>query len=469
MSLGNSIGACLAILACCLAGAPFLFADDSPPRVISSTREDGYRGIWFTLGQFSEHGDKYSGGLGTYTAKHVPLAVYSPEAEKTFFVYGASKKGKRYLLAMASHYDHRTGTVPRPTIVHDKEGVDDPHDNPSISLDEHGHVWVFVSGRGRRRPGFIYRSVEPHGTDAFERVHEGEFTYPQPWWREGEGFLHLFTRYSRGRELYFATSGDGRDWSEAVKLAGMGGHYQVSNQHRGRVFTAFNMHPGGNVDLRTNLYYLETQDHGQSWQTVDGTTVSLPLTDRKGAGLVRDYEAEGRLVYVKDIQLDAQGHPVILIVTSAHHQPGPGGEPRRFTVVHWDGGEWRFHDVARTTHNYDMGSLYIEPETTWRVIAPTEPGPQRWGTGGEIAIWTSRDSGVTWEKERAVTSGSEFNHAYVRRPVNAREDFYAFWADGNPDELSPSRLYFIDKTGSRLRRLPYDMEGETAVPEEITP
>src|SRR5687767_8564395 len=49
------------------------------------TRPDnGYRGIWFTLGQFSKHGDKYSGGLGTYTANHVPLAVYAPQVDKTF-------------------------------------------------------------------------------------------------------------------------------------------------------------------------------------------------------------------------------------------------------------------------------------------------------------------------------------------------------------------------------------------------
>ena len=46
----------------------------------SFPKYDGYQGIWFTLGQFSEYGDKYSGGLGTYTAKHVPLAVYSAEA-----------------------------------------------------------------------------------------------------------------------------------------------------------------------------------------------------------------------------------------------------------------------------------------------------------------------------------------------------------------------------------------------------
>ena len=38
----------------------------------------------------AEYGDKYSGGLGTYTAKHHPLAIYSEEANKTFFVYGGT-------------------------------------------------------------------------------------------------------------------------------------------------------------------------------------------------------------------------------------------------------------------------------------------------------------------------------------------------------------------------------------------
>ena len=321
--------------------------------------------------------------------------------------------------------------------------------------------------RPQARPGFIYRATEPYSTDAFERVYEGEFTYPQPWWVEGEGFLHLHTRYTRGRELYFVTSRDGREWSEAAKLAGMGGHYQISNAEGGRAFFVFNMHPGGNVDRRTNMYYVETRDFGQSWQNVRGASLTLPLEDPRGPALVRDYQSEGRLVYNKDIRLDAEGNPVILTVTSADHRPGPDGEPRTVSVVRWDGAEWQFHDVTQTTHNYDTGSLYIEEDGAWRIIFPTEPGPQRWGTGGEVAIWVSRDKGEHWSKEKDVTTGSALNQMYVRRPVNARDDFYAFWAEGNPDELSPSRLYFTDREGSQVWRLPYEMDGEFAGPEPV--
>jgi len=429
-------------------------------------KDDGYRGIWFTLGQVSEYGDKNPGGFATYTAKHLPLAVYSPEADKTFFVYGGAKQGKRHLLAMASYYDHRRGVVPRPVIVHDKQGVDDPHDNPSIALDEHGHIWVFVSGRARRRPGFKYRSVEPLSIERFELISEEEMAYPQPWWIDGKGFLHLFTKYTGVRELYWNTSPDGRSWTEHQKLAGMGGHYQTSNRRGNRVITAFNMHPGGVCDQRTNLYFVQTTDMGRTWQTADGTPLETPMTDPQCPALVRDFRSEKRLVYMKDINFDADGNPIILVVTSAHYQPGPIGDPRIWTIAHWDEQQWRFHEVTRSTGNYDVGSLYVEGDT-WRIVGPTEPGPQHYGTGGEVALWTSRDSGATWTKVRDVTRNSQFNHSYVRRPVNARPDFYAFWADGNPHKFTPSHLYFTNHDGDRLWRLPYDMTGDFAKPEEL--
>ena len=446
-----------------------LWAERSTVPLNTSNKADGYQGIWFTLNQFSEEGDKYSGGLGTYTAKHVPMAIYAPEVEKTFFVYGGAKEGQRHLLAMASYYDHSHRLVPRPTIVHDKENVDDPHDNPSIALDETGHVWVFVSGRGRRRPGFKYRSLEPYSVDVFELISEEEMTYPQPWWIEGEGFVHFFTKYTGVRELYWNTSHDGRDWAPHQKLAGMGGHYQTSRRRGSRIITSFNMHPGGKVDIRTNLYFVQTDDMGQTWRTADGSPIETPMTDPHCAALVRDFQAEGRLVYMKDIDLDAEGNPVILVVTSNDHKPGPSGEPRIWTIAHWTGNQWAFYQVTGSTHNYDMGSLYIESSGTWRIIAPTEPGPQHWGTGGEMAIWISRDQGQHWEMEKQLTRGSHFNHTYARRPVNSHPDFYAFWADGNPDQFSESRLYFTDQTGDQVWVLPYEMNQEKEEPIPFQP
>eukprot|EP01031_Cornospumella_fuschlensis_P021875 gene21875-26826_t len=169
-----------------------------------------------------EFGDKYSGGLATYTANHVPIAIYAPAVNKTFFVYGGAKEGRRHLLNMISYYDHALDVVPRPVIVHDKGGVNDPHDNASLSLDAEGYLWVFISGRAKARPGFIYRSAKPYDIARFDLVAQREITYPQPRWIEGAGFLHLFTKYSAGRELYWSTSPDGKTWSPDQKMAGIG-------------------------------------------------------------------------------------------------------------------------------------------------------------------------------------------------------------------------------------------------------
>jgi len=431
---------------------------------------DGYRGIWFKLGQTSTYGDKYSGGLGTYTSSHSPLAIYSPEANKTFFTYGGTPEAdQRALQIMVGYYDHATGLVSRPTLVYAAPGVDDPHDNASLALDEEGHVWLFVSGRNTTRLGRAFRSELPFSIERFEQVREAEFTYPQPYWFEGRGFLHLFTKYTNGRELYWSTSRNGDVWSPDQKLAGIGGHYQVSDRHGDRIGTAFNRHPGGSVDARTDLYYLQTDDFGATWKTAAGVTVATPVSSSSSQARVRNYSADGRLVYVQDMAFDLEGRPAILYVTSSDYRPGPNGSPRLWEIAHWQGSEWVFREVTTSTHNYDVGFLRIESDGTWRIFGPTEEGPQGWGAGGEVALWESTDGGATWTKIRDLTGGSEYNHGYVRHPVNAHPDFYAFWADGDADKISASHLYFSNEAGDRVFKLPYTMTGDFAEPEEVTP
>jgi hypothetical protein len=478
----------LAVCAILLVGSqPACLAQESTRRV------DGYKGIWFTLGQFYgkgsgdqayakasrepvfPYGDKYSGGLGTYTAKHTPLAIYSPEAEKTFFVYGGTTgPDQRHLLCMISYYDHKLNQVPRPVVVHDKQGVDDPHDNPSLAIDAGGHLWVFVSGRGRGRPGFKYRSNSPLSIDGFEQVSEEEMTYPQPHFVQDKGFLHLFTKYTGVRELYWERSSDGLDWTPDQKLAGIrepghqrGGHYQTSAVRGDTVGTFFNRHPNGNVDHRTDLYYLQTSDHGTSWQTVDGKAMNTPLVDVDNPARVIDYASQGLNVYLKNMAFDRLGNPVLLYVTSPGHEPGPPNDPRHFRVTRWNGSEWQTSTICQTDHNYDMGSLDVGSgdDHAWTVRIPSASGPQPWQCGGEIVLWESRDDGASWVQDKQVTQNSPRNHNYVRQPLAAQDPFFVFWADGDPTKLSPSCLYFSDSSGERVHRLPYDMTGEFAQPE----
>jgi hypothetical protein len=432
-------------------------------------RADGYKGIWFTLGQFSEYGDKYSGGLGTYTADHLPLAIYSPEVKKTFFVYGGTTKAdERHLLIMISYYDHQKKIVPKPVIVYDKEGVNDPHDDAAICIDENGFIWVFVSGRMTLRPGLIFRSTKPYSIDGFEKILVGEMTYPQPWWIKDEGFLYLFTKYTNGRELYWSTSRDGIKWEPDRKLAGLGGHYQVTNMFGKKLVSVFNYHPGGNVDKRTNLYAVQTEDLGKTWKTIDGKQITTPLTEIHNGALIKDFEAEHKLVYINDLGFDKEGNPVILAIISNDFRPGPQGDPREWMIFHWKNNKWNIHKVCESTHNYDMGSLYIE-KGLWRIIGPTEPGPQKYGAGGEMAMWESTDEGVTWKKIRNITANSIRNNSYARRPLKANDEFYSFWADGNPDRLSESHLYFTSKSGEKVMQLPYLMNNDFEKPVPLNP
>lgn len=430
-------------------------------------KDDGYRGIWYSnQAQDDQYVYKYSGGLGTYCMKHRPLAVYSEQANKTFFCYGGTDPERRTLLHTVSYYDHATGMVPRPTILLDKH-TDDAHDNPVIALDDKGYVWIFSSSHGTSRPSYLSVSKQPYSIDDFEQVLVSNFSYTQPYHLAGKGFLFLHTRYGGGRRLFQTTSSDGRQWSEPQMLAHIEqGHYQISWPHGDKIGTAFNYHPAPQgLNWRTNLYYLESDDLGRTWRNAAGQNATLPITEPENLALVREYRSENRNVYMKDLAFDSAGNPVILYLTSGGWESGPKNDPRTWQTARWTGSEWDIQGTITSDNNYDSGSLYIERDDLWRIIGPTQPGPQAYNTGGEVAIWTSSDQGKSWTMQKQLTQASEFNHTYCRKPLNAHADFYAIWADGHAREKSPSQLYFTNRQGDHVWRLPAKMSGEFAQPE----
>ncbi len=441
--------------------------------------DDGYRGIWYyNQPSKDEYKYKYSGGFATYPQQHAPIAIYAKAADKTFFVYGGttarSAQDKQELLHMVSYFDHKTGRVPRPRLLLNKQ-TSDAHDNPTLQLDDRGHLWIFSSSHGTGRPSFIHRSVRPWDIDEFERILVTNFSYTQPWYVPGEGFLFLHTRYGGGKPLgidaarclFWMTSPDGRRWAEPQMLAGIElGDYQVSWRTGKRVATAFDFHPHPvGLNARANSYYLETDDLGRTWRNVRGEPVKLPLAQTNNPALAYNSRADGLLVYLKDVNFDRAGHPVILFLTSKGYESGPANGPRQWQTLRWTGSDWVRRPFTTSGNNYDHGSLYIEPDGTWRVIAPTDLGPQPYNPGGEMVLWTSQDEGQSWTRVKQLTRNSPRNHTYARRPLNAHPDFYALWADGHGREPSESFLYFTNQRGDHVWRLPQKMNTEFAKPD----
>jgi len=455
-----------------------------------NAKDDGYRGIWYSNQPSNdEYVYKYSGGLGTYPANHYPFSIYVPKVNKTFFCYGGTDVEGKTLLHMVSYYDHATKQVPRPTIVLDKK-TDDAHDNPVMNIDRDGYIWIFSTSHGTSRPSYIHKSIKPYDISKFEKVDATKiengkevsmdnFSYVQSWYQKGKGFFNLFTHYDKGipgqpkksrRIIGYTHSKDGKQWSAWKDIALIEeGHYQTSGQYRNKIATTFNFHPitqdGAGLNYRSNLYYVETRNFGKTWQSASGKRVSFPLKEIKNDALVKDYYNLGLNVYINDLAFDKRKRPVILYITSKGYEAGPENGPREWLTARYTGKDWEILPLTTSDNNYDMGSLYIEKDGTWRVIAPTGDGPQKFNTGGEVYMWVSTDQGKNWQGS-PLTQNSTLNHSYVRKPIHAHDDFYAFWADGNGREPSVSRLYFCNKKGE-VFMLPTYMSDEFATPAKV--
>jgi hypothetical protein len=174
--------------------------------------------------------NKYSGGLGTYCAKHKPFSIYCEKVNKTSFSYGgATAENNRRLLHMVSYFNHAKKTVPRPTVLLDKK-TSDAHDNPVNSVDVKGHIWIFSTSHGRARPSYIHRSVRPFDIDEFEEISVtrlsgnnrnriDNLSYMQVRNTTDTGFFAFFTRYGypAKRTICVMSSRDGVEWASGER------------------------------------------------------------------------------------------------------------------------------------------------------------------------------------------------------------------------------------------------------------
>lgn len=381
---------------------------------------------------------------------------------------------------MLSWFDHSTGWVRRPVVIHDRD-TNNAHFNASLAVDEAGYIYVFANSHGlggldhspqalARRESVVYRSIGPHDPSVFEVLRRDNFSYSQPWPRPGGGLLWLHTRYQQvgdgvRRVLYYGLCADAAGaWQPTRLVDAHAGSYQVSWSDGARVLTAFDVHPSEiGVDARSGLHVLEIDLTSGQVTNHAGNPVQPPVLE-PGKVVLREHA--GSLVYLKDIAFDDDGSVAILYLTAAGPEPGPDGGPRTWRVVYRAAGQTQWRDVVVGTsdHNYDHGILTLDG-SRWTVTGPMDPGPQEHATGGTVITRVSADAGHSWSTVARVPTSTR-NHTYVRKPYGASSSFWALWTDGHALAPSPSSLYFAGEDGEVVC-LPTEFDGEWAAPERV--
>jgi hypothetical protein len=440
-----------------------------------TTPEKGYQGLWIGIGpEHPQFGFRLGAGIATYSPFHRPQAVYDPESDKTFFVYLAqagivneSPKTPKGSVSI-SCFDHAAGMLERPRSIV-KQQINNPNDGPALTIDDDGHLWVFATSHRREKPSRIYRSVKPRDLNEFELVVEMEFAFPQPWYLPSHGFVLLHTRYVDGKPKAFVTTSEtGRKWSEARQIIAIGqGQYFISQMNNGKIGLAFAVIPEEHhIGQPTNLYYIETPDGGNTWKTVRGKKVELPIDADSRLESVREYEDMNRLVFLKDLDFGPRGRPVALFMLTHIREKGPRPRSRVWNTGRWTGGEWEVTGPVRSDSDDDHGCFHVD-KLIWRLIAPTIRAPLESRPGGEMVMWTSEDYGRSWQP-LPLTRESQFNHNNARCPIDAQPDFFAYWSDGHSHRPNLSTLYFADINGN-VFRMPVEMDSDAAKPELVWP
>ncbi|WDE02264.1 hypothetical protein [Thalassomonas actiniarum] len=423
-----------------------------------------------------------------------------------------------------ARFNHNTGKVSEPVLVHMK-CTDDPHDNAVINLDQAGYVYVLVSGRSTSRGNFVFKSSAPNSIESFvdytplmddyadhfkdliaaagqdfpiSGTHYRGINYPKMFWIDDpaysqKGYFRLiYTVYCNSgevqtckssRQVYSAkmvVDGTKASIQDITPIAAYKGHYAIAKARGKDVVIAFNVHPGNNLDDRTNLYYMHSFDGGENWFNAKNQRVSLPIVSPEGLKTVavREYYDPasiggiGRRIYMKDIDFMSSGmakRPTILYVgsLSGDHQPSTLAD-HYLAKARWTGTTWSNVRLAnQVDHNYSSGMLHPNG-SDYRVFYPDTIDEKNNAMAGGAAAYldTGGTSSSVWGRtlisndvvDPASGSSSylynlcEYN--YFKSVLNGSNDFVGIFAGGNMHQYREGAPIFIVDLAGNIKRLP---------------
>lgn len=331
----------------------------SPPEMLATWTGD--YSSWWKRPQYYSGIPKYSGAFGTYTHKHIPVAV--SRNGSTFSVRTDNTEDDNfYIYAMKDGVSVKVYTI---------YNWDDPHTNAAINVDGEGYVWIHVASRGlahKFQGGRILKSQTPYELD-FECVdgcsdsNVNYEAYPQIH-NTDIGMNLIYTHYETD---IGSNESHRRTWSrfngERTKLSRLA-HYNVSaydSENTKLLCVASNTLLNSSPDARVNLSVICTRYGNYNWTTESGSLINLDSLDESNR-IVYETQSKGTYIYLKDI-IFVNGKLRVLFTESTTDNPSEGTRYLK---------EW-VKDVGVSTitevgHNYSAGA-YLKKNGNLYIVA----------------------------------------------------------------------------------------------------
>ncbi|GIP34598.1 BNR-4 repeat-containing protein [Paenibacillus sp. J2TS4] len=367
-----------------------------------------------------------------------PRAVYFAGHHQRTYAGWITMKGA----IMAGYYDHQSKSTDA-VVIHPELQQDD-HANPTLYIDESGHITIFYSAHNGKE--LFYRTTKraedlySFGEENLLAVNtEGSkgYTYPTPIYLTNEEQLYLFWRGGNFNPS-FSTTRDVRsnNWSAAQTLIENSGHRPytrfATNGTNTIHIACTDGHP--NAYQHNNIYYVQYKQG--AFYRADGTLIKqaseLPLKLEE-MHIVYDARREERNTWIWDVAQDAHGAPVVVyavFVTQTDH---------RYYYSRWHKGGWETNEMTAAGPWFPQtraGTVETEPYYSGGIVLDQRDPSQvylsrKTGERFEIEHWHTTDGGRTWQ-HRTLTQQSDKNHV---RPFLSRsaagEPAVLLWMNGD--------------------------------------
>jgi len=348
---------------------------------------------------------------------------------------------------MVTYQDLNTGRWATAVKVDDSE-VDSAHCAPTLAIDASGYIYVFYGGySGATGKLYMKKSTNVESIAAWGSVvtvvdSDMNCTYPQCLILS-DGKFALFFRGSRADGgttyygIYRVLSADGATWGNSQTVMECTAdqdtpYFSVALGPNDRIHLAYHYRDLSDSNRSHDLYYAYT-DNGTAatptWKEIDGDVCSLPIAETAG-NLAFDSDAAWDTGYVMGIVATSTNTPLIL------YKVTDSVATDKVLCIEYSGGTWNARTVLEsdsigTPYDADTsigdGSIALFGSTVYAAFTVSVSGKD------EVQEYSSPDWGVTWAKERDITTGSSTHNSCPYYPINALSTYRLVWflgADG---------------------------------------